>query len=68
MQVLIDHGHTKESVLNDYTSEEIRILYEKCVKGDTRRDANFIENVMAGIGGAFGGGKEIKKLTDKMRE
>lgn len=33
-----------------------------------RRDASFIENVMAGIGGAFGGGKEVIKLTEKMRE
>ena len=54
--------------MHKYSKDEIEICYEKCIKQDTAKNADFIESVMAGIGGAFGGGKEIQKLLDTMRD
>ena len=68
LQVLIEHGHNKQQLLTEYSREELALFYEKCIRTDTLRDARFIEGVIAGIGGAFGGGKEVKNLLKKMRE
>jgi hypothetical protein len=68
LQVLIEHGHDKDKILNTYSREELTIFYEKCSRLDTLKDARFIETVMAGIGGAFGGGKEVTKLLKAMRK
>ena len=68
LQVLIEHGHDKHKLLNDYSREELGLFYEKCIRTDMLRDARFIEGVMAGIGGAFGGGKEVNKLLREMRK
>jgi hypothetical protein len=68
MQVLIEHGHNKNDIINSYSREELALFYEKCIKQDMRHNADFIEAVMAGIGGAFGGGNKITKLTRDMRK
>ena len=68
LQVLIEHGHDKNKLLNEYSREELALFYEKCVRVDTLKDARMIENLMCGIGGAFSGGKEVKKLLKTMRE
>ena len=44
------------------------MFYDKCLRYDMRQSASQIEAVMAGIGGAFGGGKKIEKLLKQMRE
>lgn len=67
INTLVAHGHDYNSVLHRYSKDEIEICYEKCIRQDTSKNADFIESVMAGIGGAFGGGKEIQKLLDTMR-
>jgi hypothetical protein len=66
--VLIAHGHNKDEILKNYSKEEITMFYEKCVKLDMRNNANFIENVIISVGGAFGGGKQVEKLLAKMRD
>lgn len=68
MQVLIEHGHNEDDLLRKYSREKLALFYEQCVRTDNKKDARFIEAVMAGIGGAFGGGKEVTKLLQKMRE
>ena len=68
INVLIAHGHSKEDILKNYSKEEITMFYEKCVKYDRMQKADFIESVLAGIGGAFGGGKKIEKLLKEMRK
>lgn len=68
LQVLIEHGHDKEKILYNYSREELALFYEKCARTDILRDARFIEGVIAGIGGAFGGGKEISKMLKEMRK
>ena len=68
INTLIAHGHKKEEILNNYSKEELTLFYEKCIKLDTRHNADFIESVIAGIGGAFGGGKEVEKLLAEMRK
>ena len=54
--------------MHEYSKEEISVFYDKCVRYDLRQSASQIEAVMAGIGGAFGGGKKIEKLLKQMRE
>nr|DAF57520.1 MAG TPA: hypothetical protein [Myoviridae sp. ctqfO1]DAU04452.1 MAG TPA: hypothetical protein [Inoviridae sp.] len=44
------------------------MFYEKCIKYDMRQNADFIEGVMVGISGAFGGSKKIPKLLEDMRK
>lgn len=68
LQVLVEHGHDKNKVLNEYSRDEAVLFFEKCVKQDMRRKADDIEGVMVGIGGAFGGGKHIKKILESLRE
>lgn len=68
INTLIAHGHDKDAIIRTYSREEIALFYEKCLKYDMRNKADDIESVLAGIGGAFGGGKKIEKLLAKMRE
>lgn len=68
LTVLVEHGHNKEKVLNEYSKEEALLFYEKCVKQDMRKQADFIEAVMVGAGSLFGGSKKISKTLEKMRE
>lgn len=68
INTLVAHGHDKEKIIREYSKEEITLFYEKCTKFDMRRDASFIEAVMIGIGGAFGGGRKIENLLTKMKE
>ena len=68
INVLIAHGHDKETILRTYSREELALFYEKCIKMDMRQKADFIESVLAGIGGAFGGGKKVEKLLADMRK
>lgn len=68
INTLIAHGHDKDTILRTYSKEEISLYYEKCLKYDMRNKADFIESVLAGIGGAFGGGNKIEKLLTALRE
>ena len=68
INTLVAHGHNKEAILRTYSKEEISLFYEKCLKYDMRNKADFIESVLAGIGGAFGGGNKIEKLLTNLRE
>jgi len=68
INTLISHGHDKETILRTYSKDEISLFYEKCLKYDMSKKADFIEGVLAGIGGAFGGGKKIEKLLKDMRK
>ena len=68
INTLIAHGHDKETILRTYSKEEICMFYEKCIKYDMRNKADSIESVLAGIGGAFGGGKQVEKLLIDMRK
>lgn len=67
VQKLTEHGHDRETILHVYSLPEIRILYEKCWRSELARRADFIEDVMAGIGGCFGGAKEVDKLVRSLR-
>ncbi len=68
INTLVAHGHSKEEILRNYSREEISVFYSKCVSLDARSKADFIESVLAGIGGAFGGGKKIEKLLKDLRK
>lgn len=68
INTLIAHGHDKDKILRTYSKEEISLYYEKCIKFDMKSKADFIESVLAGIGGAFGGGKKIEKLLMDLRK
>nr|DAT40216.1 MAG TPA: hypothetical protein [Caudoviricetes sp.] len=68
INVLVAHGHNKDEILKHYSKDEITMFYEKCVKLDMRNSASFIESVIIGVGGAFGGGKQVEKILAKMRE
>lgn len=68
INTLVAHGHNKEEVIRTYSREEIALFYEKCIKFDRRSNADFIESVMVGIAGAFGGNKKIPKLLEDMRK
>ena len=68
INTLVAHGHNKEEVIRTYSREEITLFYEKCIKFDRRSNADFIESVMVGIAGAFGGNKKIPKLLEDMRK
>jgi hypothetical protein len=68
VQKLVQYGHDKKEILSSYTRDEIALFYEKIIAGELRRRADDIEAVMAGIGGAFGGGKNIAELLKKLRE
>ena len=66
--MLIAHGHNREDILKNYSKEELTLYYEKCIRYDRQQSANFIESVIVGIGGAFGGGKKVEKLLAQIRE
>lgn len=68
INTLVAHGHDKEEIIRTYSKEEITMFYEKCIKYDRRSNADFIESVMVGIAGAFGGNKKIPKLLEDMRK
>ena len=68
LQVLIEHGHSKEEILRNYSKEELSLFYEKCVKQDMKHNADFIEGVVCAIGGAFGGAKQVTKMIEEMRK
>lgn len=68
INTLVAHGHDKDKIIREYSKEEITLFYEKCVKYDMRASASFIENIMIGIGGAFGGGRKVENLLTKMKE
>lgn len=65
---MIEHGHNKYDILNEYSREEVAIFYEKCVKEDILKNADFIEDVMAAIGGTFGNSKKVIKLLQDMKK
>ena len=65
---MIEHGHDKEKILKEYNKEELALFYEKCIKQDMKHNADFIEAVVCGIGGAFGGGKQLTKMLEEMRK
>lgn len=66
--MLISHGHDKYKILHEYSKEEVALFYEKCVKYDMRHEADFIEAVMAGIGGAFSDKKNSKNIEKLLKE
>lgn len=68
VQLLIEHGHTKEAILHEYSFVELPLFYEKILKAQFNNRADFIEDVIAGIGGAFGGYKQIQSLLGQMRK
>lgn len=46
---------------------EVKLFYEKILKEDMRRQADYIESVTGGIGMAFGGAKEIVPVLKALR-
>ena len=68
INTLVAHGHDKETILRTYSKDEITIFYNKCISLDSRNKADFIESVLAGIGGAFGGSKKVEKLLSELRK
>ena len=67
INTLVAHGHNKDDILRNYSKDEISIFYDRCISLDLRNKADFIESVLAGIGGAFGGGKKVEKLLKELR-
>lgn len=67
VQKLVGSGHRKAEILDVYSLPEIRIFYEKVVRQEMQRQADYIEAVMAGIGGSFGGGQEVTGMLRKLR-
>lgn len=45
---------------------EVKMFYEKSIMQDMRKEADFIEGVIAGIGGAFCDKNEYKKSVKPM--
>jgi len=58
----------KNDIVNSYSLPEVKLFYEKILKEEMRRQADFIEAVTGGIGMAFGGEKEIAPLLKRLRE
>lgn len=67
VQKLIGSGHKRHEILNVYSMPEVRIFYEKIVRQEMQRQADYIEAVMAGIGGSFGGGDEVTNMVRELR-
>lgn len=68
--MLVSNGHTKDDVLYEYSLPEVKLLYEKIIQDKLAQRADFIEDVIAGIGGALGGKKafrELKPMLDGLR-
>ena len=68
IQTLVENGHDKDKIFNEYSVEEVELFYQKCIKNKMRGNADFIESIIAGIGASFGGSKEVKKVINKLRE
>ena len=68
VQKLVKHGHNKREVIEEYSREECLLFYEKCIKEECAEKADGIEEVLAGIGGAFGGNKEITDILKTLRK
>lgn len=68
MQKLTANGHRKAEILHEYSVPEIQILYEKIIKMELNQRADFIEGVIAGVGGCFGGYKEVEKVIKDLRK
>ena len=68
IQKMISNGHTKDQILNEYSFSEIRLFYEKILKHEMRKQADFIEGVIAGVGGSFGGSKEVLPMINQLRK
>ena len=66
--MLVSHGHTKQAILHEYNVYEIQLFCEKIASEEMRKEADFIEGVVAGIGGAFGDYKKLEKSLSSMRE
>lgn len=64
---MISHGHDRRAVLYEYSAAMVALFYEKAVLEDLRKRADFIEDVAAAIGGAFGGMKKLDGALRQMR-
>lgn len=67
---LVSNGHRKEDILYEYSLPEVKLLYEKIILEELMQRADFIEDVIAGIGGALGGKnsfRELKPMLEAMR-
>ncbi len=53
--------------MEEYSMAEVRLFYEKIICEEMNDQANFIEGVVAGISGAFGGYDELKPMLKQMR-
>ena len=63
----ISATETKDDVLYEYSLPEVKLLYKKIIQEKLAQRADFIEDVIAGIGGALGGKKafrELKPMTE----
>ena len=58
---------TKDEIINCYSMPEVKLFYEKILKEDMRRQADYIESVTGGIGMAFGGAKDIIPVLKSLR-
>lgn len=65
---LTQYGHEKDDVLYRYSLPVVRLLYEKIASEELRKRADFIEDVVAGIGGALGGKKAFQSLKPMLEE
>lgn len=54
--------------MEEYSMAEVRLFYEKVVYEELNKQANFIEGVVTGISGAFGGYDELKPMLKQMRQ
>ncbi len=52
----------------EYSVPELRTFYEKIVSDEMREQADFIDGVVAGIGGAFGGYKQLQNSLALLRK
>ena len=59
---MVSKGHAKEAVLYEYSLPEVRLLYEKIVQEELSHRADFIEDIILGIGGALGGVKAFREI------
>ncbi len=53
--------------MTEYSLPEIRLLFEKVQAEEYASRADFIEDVVAGIGGAFGGFDDLKPMLRELR-
>jgi hypothetical protein len=53
--------------MTEYSLPEIRLLFEKVQAEEYAARADFIEDVVAGIGGAFGGFDDLKPMLKELR-